>query len=303
MRTVPVAAALASALLLGHLHLTAAETARLRFVVAEYGNEKDGGMKHPEGVACDASGQVVVADTGNDRLLRYTYRDRTLTAGDTIKNDQLSAPSRVYLGAKGGDLYVLDAKRHRVLRLGADGSVKGPLSLDGVPAPSTIVPRSFALDASDDVYLLDAFGARVLVLDPAGAFKRAITLPADAGFVSDVAVDTTGRILVLDAVQRRVYVAVKDATSFAALGTDLTGAVVTMPTALVAARSDLFVMEGQGSVLVSLGRDGAVLSRQLGYGRVEGLLDHPTQICVSDKDDAFVADRDNSRLQVFALSR
>jgi DNA-binding beta-propeller fold protein YncE len=302
MRTVSVAAALAGALLAGHPHDAAAEVARFRFVVAEYGNEKDGGMKQPEGVACDATGQVIVADTGNDRLLRFTFRDRVLTPGEPIRNDQLSAPTRVYFGSK-GDIYALDTKRRRVLRLGADGSVKGPLSLEGIPAPSTIVPRSFALDAADGVYLLDVFGGRVLVLDPEGAFRKAIPLPADAGFFSDVAVDATGRVLVLDSVKRRLYVAPRDGTAFTALGGNLGASIVTMPTALVTGRTDLFVLEGPGSTIVSLGRDGTVLSRQLGPGRTEGLLDHPTQVCVSEGDNAFVADRGNSRLQVFGLTR
>jgi hypothetical protein len=35
----------------------------------------------------------------------------------------------------------------------------------------------------------------------------------------------------------------------------------------------------------------------------EGSLHNPSQICINDKDEVFVADRDNSRIQVFQLLR
>ena len=55
--------------------------------------------------------------------------------------------------------------------------------------------------------------------------------------------------------------------------------------------------------IVTFGRDGAFVSRQLTGGRDEGFLDYPSQLCVNDKDEAFVADRDNSRVQVFQVIR
>ena len=38
-------------------------------------------------------------------------------------------------------------------------------------------------------------------------------------------------------------------------------------------------------------------------GWKEGQLNHPSQLCVNDKDEVFIADRDNSRVQVFQLTR
>ncbi len=47
---------------------------RLKSLAAIYVDDKGAALNLPEGVACDASGQVVVGDTGNDRLLRFTFR-------------------------------------------------------------------------------------------------------------------------------------------------------------------------------------------------------------------------------------
>jgi hypothetical protein len=65
----------------------------------------------------------------------------------------------------------------------------------------------------------------------------------------------------------------------------------------------IFVAEGSGSTIVAFGRDGTFLSRQLAQGWDEGALNHPAEMCVSARGDVFVADRDNSRIEVFELLR
>src|SRR4051794_25152732 len=85
MKPVALAALVAAALLVGHLQLTAAEIARLRHQVSVYADEKGVGLKLPEGVACDGKGRLVVGDTGNDRVLRFTYQDKAVSGGSEIK--------------------------------------------------------------------------------------------------------------------------------------------------------------------------------------------------------------------------
>ena len=63
-----------------------AETVKFRYVQSVYLDEKGGGLKQPEGVACDAKSNLVVGDTGNDRLLRYTFQEKSLKAGIEIKD-------------------------------------------------------------------------------------------------------------------------------------------------------------------------------------------------------------------------
>ena len=68
---------------------------------------------------------------------------------------------------------------------------------------------------------------------------------------------------------------------------------------MTASKGVIFVVEGSGSSIVSFGRDGSFLARQLTMGWNEGSLNHPSQMCINDKDEVFIADRDNSRVQVF----
>jgi NHL repeat len=302
MRTVTIACLVAAALVAGHLRLVAAENARLRHLVAVYFDEKEAGFKLPEGVACDARGQLVVADTGNDRLVRFSFREKKLSGGREIRVSQLSAPLRVQLNSK-GEIYALDGKQRRIVHLGPEGEFKAVLAMDGAPPPATIVPKSFAIDATDSVYVLDVFSARVLVLNAQGRFQRALPLPDSVGFATALAVDTAGTVFLLDSIKRRLFSAAKDAAGFAALGGDLSGSVATMPASLTASAGILFVAEGSGSSIVAFGRDGSFLARQLTMGWEDGALNHPAQMCVNDKDEVFIADRDNSRVQIFQLLR
>ena len=44
-------------------------------------DDKEEPLRAPEGVACSDKGALVVADSGNGRLLTYSYRDGRLTGG------------------------------------------------------------------------------------------------------------------------------------------------------------------------------------------------------------------------------
>jgi DNA-binding beta-propeller fold protein YncE len=302
MKRVVFACLLAVAAAWGPLQLAAAEIAKLRYLTSAYSDEKGGGLNLPEGVACDGKGRVVVADTGNGRLLRFTFQDKAFTGGSEIKIPQMPEPSIVRLSST-GEIYVLDNAQRRIVRLGSDGGFKATLAFSGVPAPATIVPKSFTIDAADNLYVLDVFSSRILVLNAQGAFQKALPLPGDAGFISDVAVDTAGTVFVLDAIKRRLFSAAKDAASFTALGGDLGDSITTLPTYMTTDKGIIFVVEGEGGSIVTFGRDGSFLARQLTKGWEEGSLNHPAQICITDKDEVFVADRDNSRIQVFRLVR
>jgi len=301
MRAVSIACLVAAALVSGAPRLMA-ETVRLRYLTSVYFDQKEAGLKHPEGVACDSRGRVVVADTGNARLLFFGFQDGKLSGGSEVRLPQLPAPSRVHVTSK-GELYVLDGRQRRIVRLGPQGEFASALAFDGVPPPGTIVPKSFAIDAADNVYVLDAFSARVLVLNAQGQFQKALVLPADMGFGADVTVDAAGTVFVMDSIRRRLFSAGREAAAFSQLGGDLTGSVATMPAYLTASKGMLFVAEGSGSSILIFGRDGSFLSRQLAAGSEEGALNYPSQMCINDKDEMFIADRDNSRIQVFRLVR
>jgi sugar lactone lactonase YvrE len=296
-----VSRAIVAPLLLSLLGLAPA-AARAQSVVFSHdaslyvdGEEKP--LKAPEGVACTDAGHVVVADTGNKRLLLYTFANGRLGPGKEVKLDQLTAPQRVQIDAK-GDVYAFDLKTRKVVRVNANGSYGGTILVKGIENASEVVPSSFKLDAAGNVYLLDGAARRVLALDPSGTVTRQVQLPPDAGVVTDIAVGVGGVLYAVDAVKAVVWTAEKDASAFKPLSQSLKDR-MSFPSYLAASRGRLFVVDQNGNGIVVLGADGSYQGRQLSIGWGEGLVYYPGQLCMTEGGVAYLADRYNNRVQVF----
>src|SRR5208337_3372562 len=89
------------ALLLLPIGAFSADIPKLRFIAPIYADSKGGALKQPEGVACNYKSLVVVADTGKNRLIKYTFVDGALQGGDELSVSGLSNPLRVQVNSKG----------------------------------------------------------------------------------------------------------------------------------------------------------------------------------------------------------
>ncbi len=274
-----------------------AEVIKLRALPAIYADAAGVGMKTPVGVACGGKSLLVVADTGGGRLLEYTVDGENITPKAAIQLAELPFPIRVQV-SQSGDILVLDGKLRRIARVSAAGEFKGYLDFTGVTG--AVVPRSFKLDKKDAIYVLDVASDRVLVLDPEGRAQSEIKLPESRGFFSDLAVGGDGSVFLIDSVTPKLVVARKDAPA-----KDLTGGLaedMDFPTSLIADEGGrLLVVDQAGGGVVLFGADGSFRGRQSSMGWKEGMLRDPAAICVSGGGLAFVADRGNSRVQVFAV--
>jgi len=278
-----------------------AESFRLTYDRAIQADGKGVKLLHPEGVAYRDK-TFVVADTGNGRLLRFVLTRGELDGGLVIVIPQAARPMQVHFSSK-GEILVLDGQSRRIVRLDAEGKVLGMVQPQGVPGGSTLMVRAFALDAEDNLYLLDLFGKRVIVTNPVGAFQREIPLPKQGKAFADVALDPKGTVFVLDSVNAAVHAAARGAKTFSPLTNDLRQ-YATFPTNLTSdGRGGLLVVDRNGAGIVKIGQDGYYRGRQLEMGWKAGLLYYPCQLCLTDNDEAVIADRDNNRVQIYRMAR
>ncbi|ACH38146.1 NHL repeat domain protein [Citrifermentans bemidjiense Bem] len=277
----------------------AAGSLKLRFLTTISADDKEGLIKSPEGVACNDQSDVVVADTGNGRLLRYTFQDRALKGGQEIKLSQVQFPVKVQFGAK-NDIFVLDGKQQKVAHLNPDGSFAGFVTPYGVTNPDKYVIKSFKVDGANNIYLLDIGGERVLHVAMDGKLLGQIPFPAGFGFITDLAVTPGADVILLDSVGSRLYVAKKDATQFTPLTKDLRAYMNFASYLTTASRGgELYLLDQDGGAVVTIGPDGSFQGRQLGLGWKAGQLYYPTQVCFDKSGNVFIADRGNSRVQIF----
>ncbi len=279
-----------------------AEAVKLRHDQSLYVDGKDAGLLFPEGVGCDGKGRFIVADSGNGRLVEFTVVDGKPVPGREIRVPELSFPMRVRVNAK-GEIFALDGRQKRVVRLGPGGEFRGYVDASGMPPPATAIARSFDIGRDDAIYLLDVFAARVLVLTPDGKFARQVEFPKDYEVISDLAVDRAGTIHLLDSVKAVVYSAAKGSAQFSPLTASMKGMMKFPATITTDARGTIFVADRNAGVIFALGPDGSLRGEQLKMGWNEGLLLYPEQMCINDQEEMAIADRGNNRVQLCSIRR
>ena len=279
-----------------------ASTVKFLHVISIYSDDKRIGLKQPEGVACNDNGALVVADTGNGRLLRFTFQAKELGPDVSVmKVPQSPQPIKTAMNTA-NDIFTLDGERRRIIRLTPEGRFRQYLDPKGLPRPTAFVPRSFHIDRNDNIYILDILSERVLVLDLKGEFRREIRFPKDYGFISDLTTDFKGNVLLVDSVTATVFSAGKGDSNFVPLTKNLKET-MRFPTDITTDdRGRLYLVDRNGGRIVILGQDGSYLGRISGHGWKEGLLNYPSQMCLNGSGDLFVADTNNNRVQIFTIA-
>jgi len=292
------AALFAFALLVSAGGANAADALKMRQLPPIYQDSKGKGIRQPEGVACRGN-SLVVADTGNGRLVRYTASGESWAPAGEIVLPQLPSPIRLDLNSK-GEIIALDGSSRKVARVAPSGEFLGYVS-PPAEARGIFVPRSLRIGPDDAVYLLDVASARVLVVDPSGKLVREIPFPKEHGFFSDLAVDAGGNVYLVDSVRKRVYRAAKGADAIA-LGGSLREEAYFPTSIALDGRGTIFLVDQNGDGIVLLGPDGSLRGRRLSMGWKEGFLRSPAQMCISENGSIFIADRGNNRVDAFRIS-
>jgi hypothetical protein len=184
----------------------------------------------PKGLAIDASGNLYIADSYNQRIRKVTPAGIISTvagngtagySGDNgaATNAELNYPSGVAVDAS-GNLYIADQNNNRIRKVTPAGTITtlagtGTAGYSGDGGGATVAelksPSSVAVDASGDIFIADSGNQRVRMLTPgtiiatvagtgaqgsAGSGLAAIDAPLNGP--ASVAVDASGNLYVGD---------------------------------------------------------------------------------------------------------
>ncbi|OMC69100.1 nuclease PIN [Paenibacillus sp. FSL H7-0326] len=131
-------------------------------------------MQKPSDVYISASDEIYVADTGNNRIVKFD-KDGNFQRYYELAENPLNAPQGVFVDDK-GDLLIADTGNKRVVRLSSSGELlkeyKRPES-GNVPEELKFDPIKVAADKRGYIYIVTMGGYYGLVqLHPDGEFQR-----------------------------------------------------------------------------------------------------------------------------------
>jgi hypothetical protein len=227
----------------------------------------------PSGVAVDGAGNLVIADTGNQRVRvvaasTATFYGQAMTAGDiyTVAGTgtpgfsgdggpatgaDLSGPSAVTVDGS-GNLVIADTQNQRVR----------------VVAASTATFYGQAMTAGD-IYTVAGTGTPGFSGDGAPATSAELSSP------SGVAIDTPGNLVIADSGNNRIRVVAAQSGTF--YGRPMTA-------------GDIYTVAGNGNMMFA-GDNGRALNAELG---------DPGGVAVDAPGNLVIADSGNNRIRVVA---
>jgi len=168
-----------------------------------------GQFDSPSGIAVDETGNVLVADTNNGRIEKFSSTGTFLTILGTKGSGQgqFRAPNGIAVDST-GNIYVADAVNHRVQKLAPDGTFIAELK---GPEPGFYGPRRIAIGPGNSIYVVDQGHNRIAKLSAEG---QVLTVWGSAGKgdgqfndPTSVAVDpSTNKVYVADPMNKRIQV-------------------------------------------------------------------------------------------------
>ena len=178
--------------------------------VFEGGKGKDNGQfDFPRGLAVDGAGNILIADTNNNRLQKFSPNGGFLSViGKPGQGSgEFQQPGGIAFDSK-GNIYVADVGNHRVQKLSPNGK-----SLDEWRGPDMgfYGPRDIFVSPQDEVYVVDEGHGRVVKMDTEGrllvVWGTAGAGDGQFGDATSVAVDAkTNKVYIADPGNRRIQV-------------------------------------------------------------------------------------------------
>jgi trimeric autotransporter adhesin len=259
-------------------------------------------LSAPYGVTVDASGNIYIADTGNDRVRMVTKSTGIITtlAGDgtagysgdggQARLSWLRTPNGVAVDAS-GNIYIADSYNNRIRMVTKSTGIITTVAGDGsdgyhgdgrlATSTSLYIPEDVTVDASGNIYIADTSNQRIRMVTKSTGIITTVAgnglsgYSGDGGlatsarlyFPSGVTVDASGNIYIADSGNDRVRMVTKS-----------TGIITTLA--------------GNGTAGYSGDGGQAKLS----------LLNNPSGVAIDASGNIYVCDTGNDRLRVLLVA-
>ncbi|MEM7797885.1 MAG: hypothetical protein AAF633_01730 [Chloroflexota bacterium] len=258
------------------------------------------GLDNPRGMAIDSSGSVYVADSFNNRILKYDQLGniQKIFFGDDRGVGSLDQPYDVALDSV-GNLFVADFGNNRVVKFSPDGDQLLAFGSFGSEPGQFTSLRGLAVDSVGNIYAADPNNNSIQKFDPFGIFIAELkALGSEPGqFVEpqDVEIDASGNVVFVDSFNGKLLRFDQNFNVIDEWATQSSN-----PRGLfISPNGEIYVTDFTGNNIQKYSSAGTL---QWVYGRSGsegGSLSRPKGIVTTTSGELLVADQFNGRIQVF----
>jgi trimeric autotransporter adhesin len=294
----------------------------------------------PYGLAADLTGNVYIADLGNNRVRRIAPDGSITTAAGTglqgslgdgglAANAQLNTPRNVAVDAA-GNLYIAEFDGHRIRKVTPDGKiatvagtgVAGFFGDGGLAINAQLAyPAGLTVDRSGNLYVADSQNQRIRKIVPGGIISSVLGGSTTITLLTPVAValDAAGDIYVADStgIVREYTVAGAwnieagtGAAGFAGDGGPASKALLTNPRDLaINLAGDLLIADGVrirevdlAGIIETIAGDGYLHAVGDGGLASMAILNQPLSVALDRLGNLYIADSQTQRIRQVASS-
>jgi len=166
-------------------------------------------FESPTHGALDRTGSLLIVDTGNHRVLKFTPEGQFISAFG-----RQGAGPREFLSPQGiavdaaGSIYVADSFNNRIQKFTTNGQFLFSWGQPGTSAGQFNVPRCIAVGPGNIIYVVDSLNQRIQYFDTGGNYLGEWGTfgmgPGQFFVPSGIGVDGLGRVIVSDVANHRV---------------------------------------------------------------------------------------------------
>jgi serine/threonine protein kinase/sugar lactone lactonase YvrE len=261
-------------------------------------------LSGPTSVVLDSAGNVLITDTGGNRIVKLSPTGVQLAEWGNWGGDpgDFETPLGIALDVQ-GNIVVADHDNDRIQKLSPDGKPLTQWGSEQTPAPQFRRAAGVVVDAQRNVYVIDKNNQRIQKLSPSGGpLAQWGSIGADPGEFSipaGIALDGQGNILVTDGGNGRVQRFASDGRLVSFWGTfgDAPGQLESPAGIAADQQGNIYVVDTAADRVSKFSSSGQPLAQWGAMGSKPGEFSTPVGVAVAADGSVYIADQGNYRIQ------